>query len=66
MQVLSFAFALEHVPLSFINPEDDRSISRGAKLMLAHVKTKAEKKGLKMQSRQHTTFGTMGGAFCLL
>jgi hypothetical protein len=65
MQVLSFAFALVGMRLSFISPEDDRSVARGAKLILEQVRVKAEKKGLKMQSRQHTNFGTMGGA-CFL
>jgi hypothetical protein len=61
MQVLSFAIALIGLPLSFIDPANEKSISRAAKELLEKVSVKALKKGLLMQARKGTRFGKMGG-----
>jgi hypothetical protein len=64
LQVLSFALSLVDLPLTFIDPGNEKSIVRAARDFLDLVYQKAQKKGLLMQSRKNTRFGKMGGAIC--
>lgn len=60
MCALSFAIPLQKLPIRFVNPEDEDSISRGVHMIMAKLKEKAAQKH-SMQCRKNNNFGLSGG-----